>query len=215
VNAAGDAFVYSTFLGGGQSVRHVGTTAHGIALGTSGVVYIVGYTASPDFPTLNALQPGFGGGNSDCFLTKFVEPRIDQVSVQGKNLIVRGEFFDPNAAVLTDGKVRNTTPDVSSPTKTLIANKAGKKIKPGKTVTIQVRNSNGEVSEPFLFAPGGPGIASRGIRIEVSRVAGLHACLPFAEIRRFETRYWQSRACTVAGPFAGHNDSLNPRALQL
>jgi photosystem II stability/assembly factor-like uncharacterized protein len=215
LNASGDALAYSTYLGGGQSVQGSGTTANGIALAMSGIVYIAGDTYSPDFPTVNALQPGFGGGDSDCFLTKFVEPRIDQVSPQGKNLIVSGEFFDPNAVVLLDGKARNTTPDVSSPTKTLIATKAGKKIKPGKTVTIQVRNSNGEVSEPFLFAPGGPGIASRGLRIEVSRVAGLHACLPFAEIRRFEARYWQSRVCTVAEPLAGRADCLNLRALQL
>jgi photosystem II stability/assembly factor-like uncharacterized protein len=192
VNAAGDAFAYSTYLGGGQSVKHVGTTANGIALGAAGVVYVVGHTASPDFPTLNALQPGFGGDHSDCFLAKFVEPRIDRVSVEGKNLIVRGEFFDPKAVVILDGKVRKTSPDLSTPTSTLIASKAGKRIKPGKAVVIQVRNSNGEVSEPFLFAPSGPGIASRGLRIEVSRVAGLHACLPFAEIRRFEARYWQS-----------------------
>ena len=60
----GSALVYSTFLGG------TGTdSAVGVALDASGNAYVGGYTTSSDFPTVNALQPTFAGGQ-DGFVTK-------------------------------------------------------------------------------------------------------------------------------------------------
>ena len=60
----GSALVYSTFLGG------TGTdSAVGVALDASGNAYVGGYTTSSDFPTVNALQPTFPGGQ-DGFVTK-------------------------------------------------------------------------------------------------------------------------------------------------
>ena len=63
VNADGTAVVYSTYLGGisdeaGQS----------IAVDSAGV-YLTGYTASGDFPTLNAIQPNLRG-SVNAFVTK-------------------------------------------------------------------------------------------------------------------------------------------------
>jgi hypothetical protein len=63
-NAAG-SLVYSTYLGG--SGQDFGTR---IAVDGSGHAYVAGETGSTDFPTANALQPGFGGGFSDAFVTK-------------------------------------------------------------------------------------------------------------------------------------------------
>lgn len=56
--------VYSTFLGG--SGQDVGS---GIAVDSSGNVYIAGQTVSPDFPTTSPLQATYGG-NQDAFVAK-------------------------------------------------------------------------------------------------------------------------------------------------
>ncbi len=59
------ALVYSTFLGG--SLSDYGT---GVAVDSSGDVYVSGYTYSIDFPTQSPLQSSLGGG-ADIFITKF------------------------------------------------------------------------------------------------------------------------------------------------
>ena len=52
INADGSALIYSTYLGG--SLDDVG---QGIALDADGNVYVTGWTASADFPTVNPIQP--------------------------------------------------------------------------------------------------------------------------------------------------------------
>src|SRR2546425_670478 len=42
----------------------------GIAVDVAGSVYLVGHTSSTDFPTHNPLQPAYGGGQWDAFITK-------------------------------------------------------------------------------------------------------------------------------------------------
>lgn len=70
LNAAGDALVYSTYLGGsgqgGVSLDH----AMGIAVDGTGEAYVTGLTNSPDFPIVNAFQSTFVG-SWDVFVTKF------------------------------------------------------------------------------------------------------------------------------------------------
>ena len=60
LNAAGDALVYSTYLGGTNS-----DSCRGIAADSAGNTYVSGRTFSPDFPT--TLGAPFIG----CFVTKF------------------------------------------------------------------------------------------------------------------------------------------------
>jgi len=57
LNADGSGLVYSTFLGGNS-----GDYGSGIAVDSAGNAYICGATFSTDFPTVNAIQPAFGGG---------------------------------------------------------------------------------------------------------------------------------------------------------
>ena len=64
LNAAGNALVYSTYLGGTGDDYGAGITVDG-----SGNAYVTGYTNSTNFPTSNPLQPANAGGY-DGFVTK-------------------------------------------------------------------------------------------------------------------------------------------------
>ncbi|HTD43587.1 MAG TPA: SBBP repeat-containing protein [Bryobacteraceae bacterium] len=64
INAAGSAYVYSTYLGGSGD-----DFGQGIAVDSAGNAYATGFTYSTNFPTTNALQPTFGGF-TDVFVTK-------------------------------------------------------------------------------------------------------------------------------------------------
>jgi hypothetical protein len=64
--ADGSALVYSTYLGGSYF-----DYGYGIAVDTAGNAYVTGNTGSPDFPTVNALQPTLGGsGALNAFVAK-------------------------------------------------------------------------------------------------------------------------------------------------
>jgi hypothetical protein len=65
INPSGSALVYSTYLGG--SGYDLG---YGIAVDSAGDAYVTGLTYSSNFPTMNPLQPAFGGGNYDAFVAK-------------------------------------------------------------------------------------------------------------------------------------------------
>jgi hypothetical protein len=64
INADGNAFVYSTFLGGSGT-----DGGEGIAADAAGNAYIGGHTDSADFPIANAIQSG-NYGKLDAFVTK-------------------------------------------------------------------------------------------------------------------------------------------------
>ncbi|HKP87984.1 MAG TPA: alpha/beta hydrolase [Blastocatellia bacterium] len=88
----------------------------------------------------------------DKHLSSQAEPvKITAASVSGKKLFVFGENFSTGAAVLLDGRKQKTSNDEQNPTTALTAKKAGKKISRGQTVTLEVRNSDGRLSEPFIF----------------------------------------------------------------
>ncbi len=93
LNAAGTAFVYSTYLGGSGDDR-----GNAIEVDASGNAYVVGETTSTNFPTANAFQPTFGGGLSDAFVTK--------LNPTGSALVystfVGGAIFDAGNAIALD-----------------------------------------------------------------------------------------------------------------
>lgn len=76
--ATGSSLIYSTYVGGSGS-----DLGSGIAVDSSGLVYITGRTASAsNFPlTADALQPAFGGGPNDAFLTKIDPTRAGMASL--------------------------------------------------------------------------------------------------------------------------------------
>ena len=70
LDPTGSALVYSTYLGGHISVRVNNDEGLGIAVDAVGNAYVTGRTDSTDFHVINALQPVFGGGDWDAFVTK-------------------------------------------------------------------------------------------------------------------------------------------------
>src|SRR3990170_8628839 len=64
---AGNALVYSTFLGGSSADQ-----GGAVAIDPSGAAIVAGSTYSTDFPTTpNAMQRGWHGGGFDAFVAKF------------------------------------------------------------------------------------------------------------------------------------------------
>jgi len=93
-NPSGSALVYSTYLGG--SLWDEGS---GIAVDSAGNAYVTGATGSADFPTMNPLQPTFGGGYDDAFVSK--------LNSTGSQLVystyLGGSGQDGGASIAVDG----------------------------------------------------------------------------------------------------------------
>jgi len=67
LNAAGSAFLFSTYLGGVFTDE-----GNGVAVHSSGLATVVGSTTSNNFPVVNAPQPNLASaGQSDAFVTRF------------------------------------------------------------------------------------------------------------------------------------------------
>jgi hypothetical protein len=78
-------------------------------------------------------------------------PSVVGAIINGKKLLVSGFNFDDGTVLLVNGQEQRTRNDEDDPRMQLIAKKAGKFIAPGQTVTLQVRKSDGTVSEGFSF----------------------------------------------------------------
>jgi hypothetical protein len=65
LSANGGSLLFSTYLGGTGN-----ESARGVAVHPTGGVYVVGRTTSSDFPVLAAIQPTYGGGADDAFVTR-------------------------------------------------------------------------------------------------------------------------------------------------
>src|SRR5262249_3782124 len=61
---AGDALVFSTYLGGGGD-----DAGKAVAVDATGAAYVAGNTQSSNFPTASAYQSSYGGAG-DVFVTK-------------------------------------------------------------------------------------------------------------------------------------------------
>jgi uncharacterized repeat protein (TIGR01451 family) len=113
LNPAGNALIYSTYLGG-KSVD----TGTGIAADSAGNAYITGYTQSTDFPTHNPVQPALAG-LSDAFLLVFnpTGSALVYSSYLGgtNNDYGRGIAFDGNGAAYVSGFTASANFPTKSP----------------------------------------------------------------------------------------------------
>jgi len=78
-------------------------------------------------------------------------PSISSVMRAGKNLVVVGQNFDSGAVLLENDIEQKTVADPQNPTMSLIGQKLYKRISPGATVTIQVKNSSGLLSNQVSY----------------------------------------------------------------
>ncbi len=96
LNPAGTALVYSTYLGGSQTDD--GTA---IAVDPNGVAFLTGWTSSPDFPTVGAIQstPNVLTGEENAF--------VAQINASGSALVyslyVGGTGSDFGYGIAIDG----------------------------------------------------------------------------------------------------------------
>jgi hypothetical protein len=76
LNAAGSALDDVAYLHArdrlpvGRFDTGINSQGNGVAVDSSGNVYVAGETMAADFPTVNAFQPNYAGGVEDAFLTK-------------------------------------------------------------------------------------------------------------------------------------------------
>jgi len=102
--------VYSTYLGG--SAWDVG---RGIAIDSSGAVYVTGITNSIDFPLMNPIQGVFGGGYFDVFITKLNPTATAMVY----STYLGGNAYDGVYGIAVDGTgavyVSGTTDSIDFP----------------------------------------------------------------------------------------------------
>jgi hypothetical protein len=137
---------YSTYLGGSAV-----DSAFGVAV-DSGRVYVMGVTASTNFPVANAFQQTNAGGDADLFIVKISSgPTVTGAMISGKSLLVSGNGFDDGAKILIDGQAQKTRNDDQNPAGALIGKKAGKTIERNQTVRLQVKNSDGSLSNELRF----------------------------------------------------------------
>jgi hypothetical protein len=86
LSPSGQSLAFSTFLGGPRTDE-----ARALALDEAGSVYVVGFTASTNFPVapvLNPMQRVYGGGISDAFVLKVLPSVVLKVSVAGAGTVV-------------------------------------------------------------------------------------------------------------------------------
>jgi hypothetical protein len=81
LNAAGTALVYSTRLGGSGGASFLATFPGGIAVDSSGNIHVTGITGSTNFPTKNALQATYGGGQYDAFVAEINPSQMGAASL--------------------------------------------------------------------------------------------------------------------------------------
>jgi hypothetical protein len=112
LNQAGNALVFSTFLGGSdQEVDWTQSLGPDVALGPFGETFVAGTTRSTNFPRREAIQTTYGGGATDAFVAAFDAAGQLQASTylggSGQDL-GRRVAFDLTGALVVAGSTNST-----------------------------------------------------------------------------------------------------------
>ncbi|MGB7713039.1 MAG: SBBP repeat-containing protein [Microcoleus sp.] len=104
INSSGSASIDSTYLGGSGD-----DAGNGIAVNSSGEVYVAGGTNSTNFPTANPLQAANGGGDNDAFITKIIPggPQVKIIESGGGTNLAESGTTDTYTVVLTNQPTAN------------------------------------------------------------------------------------------------------------
>ncbi len=109
LSADGTSLVYSTYLGGSSSEGDpaVNEFLMGIAVDGSGNAYLSGWTDATDFPTANALQAVFGGGDRDALVAKLTASQKLQITHLGNGGGLQSDVvvFNPSSTTSATGEV--------------------------------------------------------------------------------------------------------------
>jgi len=153
LSPAGDALMYSTYLGGSDH-----DSGGGIAVDAIGNCYVTGYTESTDFPTQDPLYPNLAGSH-DAFVCKIssVSPEPlhiasispTQVEASTFDLTINGSNFDDGAVDQiywkADGHFVGQGTVLSRSSTQIVVREYMEGIDPG-TYVVKVKNSDGQLS---------------------------------------------------------------------
>lgn len=89
LNPSGQALVFSSYLGGSAFTGSGNDLGAGIAVDSSGAVYVTGVTKSNDFPVVNPFQ-GSSRGGFDAFVTKIAGACAYSISSPGQSVLASG-----------------------------------------------------------------------------------------------------------------------------
>jgi uncharacterized repeat protein (TIGR01451 family) len=149
INAAGNAFLYSSYLGGNGTDQ-----GNGIAVDPSGIAYVTGTTASSTFPTKNGFQLT-GGGSGDAFVARVNTTTSGSASLLYSTYL-GGGGADSGFGIATDGVsayvTGQTASDLSflSPPRSFGTPPSGSVNVNAFAARIDITNPGGQATVAFL-----------------------------------------------------------------
>jgi len=164
INPAGNALVYSTYLGGSSGIFNENGSA--IAVDSSGAAYVTGQTSSANFPTVGPIQVAFGGGG-DAFVTK-INPAgnglVYSTYLGGSNFDEgRGIAVDSSGAAYVTGQTQSTNFPTASPIPAAIGG--------GQDAFVTKINPAGNALVYSTYLGGSFGDVGNGIAVDSSGAA--------------------------------------------
>jgi Beta-propeller repeat len=139
LNAAGTALVYSTRLGGSGGTPVENVFPGGIAVDGSGNIHVTGITVSTNFPTKNAMQATYGGGEYDAFVAEINPSQAGAASLVYSTYL-GGDDQDEAYGIAVDGSgnayVTGFTYSLDFPTKNAYQSQASTKTTKKGTIAI-------------------------------------------------------------------------------
>ncbi|MEG4842045.1 DUF7948 domain-containing protein, partial [Microcoleus sp. B9-D4] len=155
---ANGARAYSTYLGG--SGDDYGAD---IAVDSGGNAYVVGNTTSTDFPTVNPIQAGNGGGAKDAFVTKIsANNSLAYSTYLGGSGEENGDRITVDSA--GNAYVTGNTTSTNFPTKNAIQSISGG----GQDAFITKINSSGSALVDSTYLGGSGNDFGSGIAVDAS-----------------------------------------------
>lgn len=154
--ASGGALSFSTYIGGSNLDE-----GYGIAVDDSGTANVTGGTISSDFPTLDAAQGTYGGGQRDAFVTT-----LTSGGTLARSTFLGGSGYDEGLAIAVDdsGNAHVTGQLTSTDFPTLDA--AQETYGGGQTDAFVTRLTTSGALSYSTFVGGSSGDAGRGIAVD-------------------------------------------------